>query len=205
MKTAKLSSRRNGSPAARCAGMRRVGIVVGSRAFSIVELLTVMAIVAVLASAAIPATISGFRHLRVTQTGNLLADLAAQASQAAMNKNVITAIVFAPDNQAATVAEFGPTRQWRLLAPWTQLPENVQVELRDQPALPPGTGSARLSFRGTDLTLTDGYAFFPSGRLAPGSNGDPGLRVTAPNSDPDANFYDVILSPESTGHTVVRR
>jgi type IV fimbrial biogenesis protein FimT len=116
----------------------------GSRGFSVLELVVAVAIVAILASVALPSAISWQRSHRLRGVAtNLLADLEA-AKMRAVRENSLVAVVFAADRYTIFVdngAGGGVAGDWT---------RNGQESLVQQRILPTGTTIAM-----ADVTLAD--------------------------------------------------
>jgi len=183
-----------------------------SVAFSLVELLIVVAMIGILAVVSVPAALSGIRGMRLTTAGNQLADLSALARQTALSKNVITAVVFAPtptdgSGPSAGVIEFGPDRQWRLATQWLQLPDSVEITNSAEQDIPAPTGAPTLTYRGKTFSPTGGLVFYPTGKMPPvGTSTDaPKLTVFQKGqSTATANKYEIAFSLDTSSHRITR-
>ncbi|CAN5385364.1 hypothetical protein BH09VER1_BH09VER1_07420 [soil metagenome] len=186
------------------------------RAFTIVELLTVVAIIAVLSVLTAPA-LSSLKARDVTRGGNLVADLTQQARQNSMMRGVLTALVLLNNNtgkaewnnRAFVLMELSPgSSTWNPVTRWCKLPDGVVV----QPATYTGSTSAPTPlnlpslegktvaaseciyqvFSPSGALLTSGVASgSPSIQLYEGTSGSGG-QVTVQNT---ANYYSVVINP----------
>ena len=194
---------------------RRVG-------FSLIELLTVMAVVGVLATLTVAAVrgIGGANSL--TAAGNQIAALAFQARQHSMTRGACTALIISEDIGAQAVYALTPrsdgdapeTADWTQLTRWTTLPAGIAI---DWAASSLASQSAALTPPLPALTRAGqtvaGYrmlVFKPDGSLL-GETDPPGLRVVEGQVDSNgglvrshpgssngsANVYDIRFLPAS--------
>lgn len=186
------------------------------KAFSLAELLVVMALMTLLAGMIAPAmNLAKSRNLNIA--GNHVADLVQQARQNSMAKNVMTALVFVnnsanPDwNGRLVVLLELSGNTWKPVTRWMQLPAGVTVDFSESasffastpniapsPTLPPYE-------RNTIAIAQCGYQIFAPGgrllttgitnptspllRLVEGSND--GQQVVKQNS---GNYYDIVIN-----------
>lgn len=193
------------------------------RAFSLLELLTVMAVISLMVGLTIPAISSISRGRNLDIGGDLVASLAQQARQNSLARNSLTALVLATD---ASKADYGKrifclmelpsgASQWSPLTPWQILPEGVAAD--------PGASGRFLNsptvapvltfppFRGGAVTAAAYQIFSPDGSLLVGNNGWPNavpairlvqaivgpggeLQSTAPGGDSEANYCEIRLN-----------
>lgn len=188
------------------------------KAFTIIELLTVIGIIFLLAGLAFPALrATGGKNL--TEGGNLVADLANQARQNASAKGAMTALVLLKNtsdaqynNRALVLVEktVGATT-WKPITRWNKLPEGVVVDATGSADFIdqiPNVGSTPdlPSFAGRTVNASDcAYqVFLPGGNLAPASvvsQPPPVLRLVEGTSDAGGphprnsqNYYDVVIN-----------
>ncbi len=156
-------------------------------AFSLIDLLLVMAILGVAAVLIAPAAANFGRAQALRNAGNLVADLAAAARQQAMARGTLTALVVlanqgTPDDyRALAVAEYDAVgRVWTQTSRWEILPTGVMVDRSDVAAssflansphpLPFASAStAPITFQGAAIADPGGYAarvFTPRGALS---------------------------------------
>jgi len=104
-----------------------------TRAFSLVELLVVISVLAILMSASIPALLSSQRASALTQAGNAIVDLTNLARETAQSKNTITALILVTKTsvqiqQAVAVLEYDAMGEnWKTATGWIRLPLNAAV------------------------------------------------------------------------------
>lgn len=155
-------------------------------AFTLVEMLAVIGVLAILVVAAGPAMLGGVRGSPLLQAGNQVTALAASARQAAVTKQSMSALVLLTaagteqDYRAFTLMEFQEPSGWVQTQGWQELPPGVLVDptttqstfLVNGPASFPGlrTGQTQppLKHLGRDLTPGSQYVariFVPSGGL----------------------------------------
>jgi|GEM_PF-5313513 len=155
--------------------------------FTLLEMLTVIAIMVVLLSIVIPASSNLVASNRLTAAGNLVASLAAFARQEAMGGNTMTALVMLArqgtgnDGRAFTVLRYDPARGWQQSQPWAVLPTGIVVDMSDTaacsfmldssqpfPFLKAGQANPPVKYQGVQLQATGSYAarlFLPGGGL----------------------------------------
>ena len=119
---------------ARCKYMITHDFPTRRRAFSLIELIVVIAVLVSLLALVVPA-VSGFgRSSALTRGGNLVTNLASLARQEAMTRNTMTALVLLRDQgsdadyRAFTVATYEPGLGWRQTTAWETLPTGVVVD-----------------------------------------------------------------------------
>jgi prepilin-type N-terminal cleavage/methylation domain-containing protein len=189
--------------------------------FSLIELLVVVAVIALMMGLSVPALRSGGGSAGLTQAGNLVTDLAGAARQNAIAKTRLTALVLATrasdaalDNRLFCLMELAPGESaWTPVTPWRVLPEGVVVDASRSAGFlssPPVTPAlAAPAFRGREVAAYAYQVFRPDGairgaaaagnpplslRLVNGivENGE--LRYFAPGNSSPANYYDIILN-----------
>ncbi len=149
-----------------------------SRAFSLIELLTVIAIMAVLLSLIVPVMNTGGK---LASSGNRIAGLADQARQRSMSRNVMTALILntdaatGGDYRAFTLLEYNAedvSPQWKQVAQWESLPTGIVVDtdsafLSNSPnPLPFATASTLpVTYQNTAVSSYAARVFMPSGAL----------------------------------------
>ncbi len=165
-----------------------------SRAYSLIELLAVMAILSALAGLTV-GSLSPVKANALTAGGNEIADLLASARQNSISRHAFTAVVIKSAGAARYSAHclFELTRDdngafvaWKMLAPWRSLPEGVRFDpgapviapaanFLSMSPTPPSSPSAfpgSVQFRGKAVDLTDDVAyqiFAPDGTLTKGA------------------------------------
>ncbi|MFZ4778564.1 MAG: pilus assembly FimT family protein [Terrimicrobiaceae bacterium] len=198
------------------------------RAFSLLELLVTISIIAILSAAGATILGSGLRKPSLSVAGNKMAGMVENAQQKAITQNTATAVIvvtkpgYALSYRLMTVLVLdAQTDTWKQTSPWELLPEGVLVD-------PDPAKSSFLTPPGALLTLpvltregatfdpqAGGYAyrvFTSSGvpyennapitmRLIHGIQGVSG-EVTA--TDNGQNFFEVIVA-EATGRIRVVR
>ncbi len=105
--------------------------------FSLIELLTVIMIIGILAGLVVPAVNGMGRGSALTNSGNTVIDLVNYARQEAMTKNTMTALVVLghqgtdEDYRALTVLEYDPASGWSQIMQWEILPAGIVVDCND--------------------------------------------------------------------------
>lgn len=186
------------------------------RAFTLLELLMVIAMMAVLMSL----TVMGVGSLRhgqdLANAGNQLVDTINQARQSSRASNRPTALVLIKDQapmkrfNAFTIYEQLPgSAEWRQLSRWRDLPEGTIFDesessaLTDPSSLP--TPPAQIS-RGSYAVPVGDYSyqvFLPDGRLLPSASGGP-PKLSLRSEHGGANFYRIVLN-SNIGTPIVER
>lgn len=164
------------------------------KGFSLLELLTVMAILAITTTLLIPAVGNFSKAGKLTSAGNQLTSLATQARQNSITKGALTALLLANEGsgsrRAVSLWELRPrddgsipqSSDWVQASKWMVLPEGTAVDtqktkLADQnaslvPALP------SLRYNGASLRNYALVIFKPDGSLFPiGNVAVPRLRI----------------------------
>lgn len=190
-------------------------------AFSLVELLVTIAVLAVLMSASLPALMGSRRSSELTQAGNLVADAVSLARQTALSKNTFITLVITkatpPARQAIGVLEYDAVNeQWRQLGGWIRLP--VSASVVDMNAAQ-GNAKARgiasldhLRFEGRDLpdTAYSTLVFYPDGRMENGNAQARQLsaRYSTDNASSSSqslqNYYDVVVNASTSAFRISR-
>lgn len=205
----------------------------GARAFSLVELLTVVAVMAVLMSILAPAfkNIGGSSLLGAE--GNRVVTLIQHAAQNSASRNAMTALIAIPSDpdRPASFDAFGlferapDSGEWRQLTRWETLKDGVVVDyptgqaaqFSDYPAMRPTPDFPTITHRGRTVSSFRYVIFLPNRsllqnlsaqlRLAEGffEKGSPTPTFTrrAPSGDP-LNYYQVTILG-ATGRTRVDR
>jgi prepilin-type N-terminal cleavage/methylation domain-containing protein len=172
-----------------------------SRAFSLIELLVVVAILGLLAALAV-GTLPAKSGAQVGQAGDTVSMLATLARQHAISKNALTVLVIAEDasgglsRSVASVWDAGTTNQ---LEKWHLLPETVQA-INTSAFSPDVFDGAK--FRGKTLTNASAYWFYPDGRMGNDATRVPELTVRLRQGG--ANGYQLVFNPVIGTHRSVR-
>ena len=206
----------------------------GSPAFSLLELLVVVGLLAALLALSLPAVngLKGSNNL--VRGGNAVANLAAYARQQAVSMGTMTALVLLTgqgsdaDYRTLTVLEYAEGNGWRQATAWQELPMGILVDYSDtvrcsfltnSPATFPFLGSQPnppVSYKGARVTAFAARIFLPSGSLQnPESPAQIRLiegvsqngRLTRTGSQLDgaaANFYEVAIIG-ATGNIKINR
>jgi prepilin-type N-terminal cleavage/methylation domain-containing protein len=177
------------SPEESASALVRLGLAktADRSAFSLIELLMVMAILGIAAVLIAPAAANFGRAQALRNAGNLVADLAAAARQQAMARGTLTALVVlanqgSPDDyRALAVAEYDAVgRAWTQTSRWEILPTGVMVDRNDaaassflqnspQPLPFASANTVPITFQGAAIAYPGGYAarvFTPRGALS---------------------------------------
>jgi len=184
-------------------------IYVYQKAFSLVELLGVIAIISLITGLSSLA-ISGLSKSRnLANGGNLVVNLAQQARQNSLTKNSLTALVLATTTPSNTynlkifcLMELVPgATQWTQISAWQALPQGIVVDSTQSVAFfnPPTLSPALpdIPFQGTSVTQIVYQVFNPDGSLYVGSNGQPAsspVLKLIPNNSGSGNYYNVSLN-----------
>lgn len=158
-------------------------------AFSLIELLTVIMIIGILAGLVVPAVNGIGRASALTTGGNTVVDLVNFARQEAMTKNTMTALVVLghqgvdEDYRALTVLEYDSVAGWSQVMQWEILPTGIVIDCNDTancsflthspqpfPFLSrfPNQSNPPVKYQGTQVADQSGYAariFMPNGAL----------------------------------------
>jgi len=169
---------RSRSPAADFTPPRRgAGRRASRLGFSLIELLTVVAMIGLLSALIAPAVSSIGKATSLVTAGNKLAALVDQARQNSMAKNVMTALLMTDQgagNWAAVLMEYsaeGASPQWKTITKWENLPTGVLVNTNDSSFIT-NSGVAlhfvapALNYRGNPVSSYASRIFLPNGGLS---------------------------------------
>lgn len=189
-----------------------------NRGFSLSELLTIMAIISILAGLGVSTVKTGAASA-LRQSGNVIADIAQLARQNALTHNAPTALLIVrntPDpavkDKAITLVEMGADQKWRQIDRWTVLPGAIIVDPTVSASsnlnpLPTPQGPESLHLRGKDVdpaTDCDAYLFYPDGRLASPSATPIKLSIKATTGLQDA-AYELVFNGTTGTYKVLRK
>ena len=187
-------------------------------AFTLVELLMVIAVLTLLMTFAMVGMGDGGRSQQLTVSGNRVADLVNLARHTAKTRNSMSMlIVVTKGNQAyraMTILE-KPLEgsSWKQVSPWEVLPDGIGVSagksatFLTQPVAALSPAPPSLSFRGAALNAAD-YAwqvFLPNGRLLSDQSSPPILYLSSVvNAGNAPNYYSITINA-NTGIPIIRR
>lgn len=149
---------------------------VAQRAFSLIELLTVIALMALLTSLLAPAFNNFGRAGQLNADGNKVVNLVNLAGQNSMSKNVMTAlVVVSPDQSNAyrsfTLLEYAPeANEWKQISGWENLKDGVVVDptsfsFTEYPAVKPEPDLPTIRYGGKAITSYKYLVFLPNRSL----------------------------------------
>jgi len=162
--------------------------------FSLIELLVVMAVMAILVTVGVSALSSPKQGEDVTRAGGTLGDLAGLARQYSLSKNTRTVLLVAQisdggvTRSAASIWDASATNQ---LEKWNLLPETVLATNSSDFA---GTAFAGAKYRGQSLASPGTYWFYPDGRMGDDPSQIPKLKVL-PQRGNLLDTYELIFNP----------
>ncbi|MEZ0388273.1 MAG: prepilin-type N-terminal cleavage/methylation domain-containing protein [Verrucomicrobium sp.] len=160
-----------------------------AQAFTLLEMIVVMAIISLIVAMVTPALSGLLGATGLTAAGNMVTNMASQARQLAMSRNTVTALAVVGDlglpgdfRTLAILQYEGPHQGWKLATEWRQLPQGVIVDFSNPDvctfvsqsgaALPlapgfPDPGVLPVEYHGTGLTLSTCplRVFLPNGGL----------------------------------------
>jgi len=190
----------------------------GSRAFSLIELLVVMAVIGILLAASMPALTSLTAGSNLNRAGLLVGDQIALARQEAVSKNREVQIVFYnmtnganPGWRALGILRIEQTSSGKSAKPVSriiQLPENVIISSSTSlsPMLAAGTtGATNIPTLGN--VQYSAIRFRPNGSLVSGfgtANSTLTLQNATAQGEPPPNYYTIQVNP-LTGRVSVYR
>lgn len=192
-------------------------------AFSLVELLVVVAIMSILMVIGAPSFLSSQRASALTSAGNRLVDSMALARQAASSRNTVTCLVLLKGGvandprQTIGVLEYDQmANAWRPITSWLRIPEAARIVDFATPDDRAASNQAATAFApfnlrvGGEQPAAGTYStvlFYPEGGIASGNT--PSRRFSVRTSEneeagsPD-NFYDVVINSDTSAYLVVR-
>lgn len=106
-------------------------------AFSLVELLAVIALVGIILGIVVPALSGMGRGTSLVTAGNMVNNMAGMARQHAMSRNTLTALLVLAnqgtdaDYRAVSVLEYKPGTGWSQVGGWEMLPVGITVDAGD--------------------------------------------------------------------------
>lgn len=190
-----------------------------NRAFSILELLTVIAMIALLTTLVAPSFSNLGRANLLTTSGNKVVNLINYAGQNSLSKNAMTALIaVAPDSgkgyQVFTLMEYAPgAGEWRQLTGWETLRDGIVVDQctfssysTTDPATKPEPDLPAIKYQGKTITDYKYVIFLPNrsllqntsaqirfaeGSFAPGADAPTYSRKGADGNP--ANYYAVTV------------
>jgi len=158
-----------------------------NKAFTLLEMVVVMAIVATIIAVATPAMSGIVGATNLTSAGNMVSNLAAQARQVAMTRNTVSALAVLgelgepEDYRMLAIMEYDAGSGWKQATPWQSLPNGVLVDFTNRDTCtflkngvplamaPADAATGRLPFQYNGTTLTSSTCalrvFLPNGGL----------------------------------------
>lgn len=186
-------------------------------AFSLIELLLVIAIIAVLAAMTSLAVGSLGQGKKLTAAGNLTVDLLNHARQAARAKNTLTMLAVIKTGDGAdrvlTTLTFsavnGTNGTWTQIDSWRTLPEGIAIDQASSTNFFTAPPAQALPIkRGGQTVECSAMVFLPDGRPLSASSSPHVLFLKSQaetNAAPTAkNFYKIIVN-QATGVPMIRR
>jgi prepilin-type N-terminal cleavage/methylation domain-containing protein len=182
------------------------------RAFSLLELLTVIAVLGAMAVIGMPALMSSTSGSKITHAGNTLADLASLARQKSASGNAMVAMVLvnaqleSEKGQAVGIFEFGPERTWKQAGNWLRLPDGISVDMQSSPESIRKLVDANIALAGRPLGETDYSAlvFYSDGRMCGNGSMAPSIRARSTVSVSSGNYYDLVFNAENSAFRISR-
>ena len=188
------------------------------KAFTLIEMLMVIAVITLLIAFAAVGIGDGGRSQQLTVSGNRVADLVNLARYTAKTRNSMSMLIVVTKGdqayRAMTILE-KPLEgsSWKQVSPWEVLPDGIGIsEGKSASFLTPPVAAlspARpsLSFRGATLNAAD-YAwqvFLPNGRLLSDQSSPPILYLSQVVQPGNASNYYSITINANTGIPIIRR
>lgn len=185
------------------------------RAFSLIEILGVVAIMSCLMAMIVPAMQSISRAGNLNRAGNLVVDLGNQARQNSVSKGAMTALIMVNDSAHADwnyrlfmLAECLPGGQtWKAVTPWFPLPDGVVVDPSQSSFSSPSAATPIGTLIRNGQNIADSQyvcqIYLPDGRLMVNGGTAPNLRMVegelnngalAYARKGGANYYDVTFN-----------
>ncbi len=182
--------------------------------FSLVEMLTTLAIISVMAVLSLPSIVSFSEANKLSAGGNELADLATLAHDYALSHNMVTALVGVTTSNAVPTAQYrafvvmarDSSGNWSPVSKWTWLPDAVTMDSSSANTFLTFSGSNQQNFslNLNGASVGSGYAyqlFFPDGRMDTSASS---LLLRVVTTHNPANWYDLVFNP-MTGTVKVNR
>ncbi len=182
-------------------------------AFSLLELLVVIAVLGILAAMTSLAISSLSQSTKLTIGGNLAVDLINNARQVARTRNTMTMVAMvssgADTGRALAILVFSATNgtngSWLQIDKWRTLPEGITIETNNNFFQPPPASAVPISRAGAATDCVSAV-FLPDGR--PLSASSVPLVLIVKSAGPEAsrtnNYYKIIMN-QATGIPAIRR
>jgi len=172
------------------------------RGFSLVELLSVIAVISVMVTASLPAISSISKARRLSTAGNLVYDLSSQARQNAMSRNAMTALVLNKSTGSFILMELLPGKStWSPISRWYDLPEGIAVDeeasgsFMSSPGLAYPLGNLTRGKNAVSEAECVYQVFLPRGQLVQNSGETPPiLQLVEKYSGGKSNYYKVFIN-----------
>jgi len=144
------------------------------RAFSLIELLTVIAMIALLTTLVAPSFTNLGRASLLTTSGNKVVNLINYAGQNSLSKNALTALVaLAPDSgrayQVFALMEYTASNgEWKQITGWEKINDGVVVDqctFSEYPSVKPEPDLPAIKYQGKTISTYKYIVFLPNRSL----------------------------------------
>lgn len=175
-----------------------------TRAFTLVELLVVIAILSILATLAVLGIGSLSGGNKLTTAGNAIVDTVNKTRQAAQSHNALGVFVVLSNQMTAGFLYEPATTNWQQIERWASLPEGITFDTNSSSNTLSPPSQTNFPLRsGTQQSDYGVMTFLPDGRPWPGIATTPMLTLRK-KVGPSANYYKILINP-ATGVPFVRR
>lgn len=178
-----------------------------ARGFSLIELLVVVAILALLVGLGVGVLGGSSSSRGIDQAGNTVSGLAQLARQHASSMNALTALVVAQTREAnedrmiVSIWDFDSSLKANQVERWSMLPSTISLSTVND-SLPGTLSPSGITYKNAAVTSPKYFWFYPDGRVGDG-NSVPTLKLE-PSKGSKENTYELVFNPVVGTHKINR-